>query len=622
MIRILPALIAGVALIAACAPAPAANPNAPPGGYHIVRADESYDAIAAQHGVETAALFDLNRITPATPLRVGQPLALPAPSRPLQNQPFVSPEVGKATVANPLQPTSTSAANRAPAGIASTTVASTAANPPGSVATANAAPANPGAPEVANVVPATPDTALDVRPAPPTPFSAEWRDVQLARVSALVDQGRQLYTDVRGSPGGIFIIGGVAIVAGFLLLQVLIWLGREIVVALLPLGRRLGFVGHEFVLNVWYAAWWAGLAVYVPSRAAWKVVQPWAEPRARALGRYALEHGTSWSRRAAAWVQAAALRTAIAARDEAIDALAELALTRPALRGISDRLQEMAYHRDRHAMRTRVPGAAISAWPPPEEELLEALASGALTLEFTPILDVAQVTVAALDASLRWERHDGSIVTESRLNTAIERPGYTRVQRAALTYVLSEVCARAASGPGGESAPMIVATLGRAQFSDPTLFSSLRTALEQSGVDASNIELCVDERVVLADLVAAGEILGRLAELGVRTSIREFGALTDVQLAALNVHGVTVDFWNSRRDERIERYVAESVRTAHQLNLPVTATRAETPDEVEFARTLQCERLASPPAPEYEAPPLMPAQSLDVEVPEAAIAAA
>lgn len=562
MIQRLLVLAVSAVLLAACAPAPAANPNAPPGGYYVVRTGDTYDSIAAQHRVETAALLQLNNITADAPLRPGQPMSLPAPTLPAS------------TIAAPA--------------------------PAPAVAPPAAAPvvANPEAP-----APPAPDAALEVRPAPPTPFSEEWRDLQLERWNDFVLTAEEKYTDIREGPGGIFIVGGVAIVAGFFALQVLIWIGRALVLALLPLARKLGAFGHELVLNVWYAAWWIGLAFYVPATAGWRLIAPWAEPRARAVGRYALEHGNAWSRRAAAWLAANAKRAAIAVRDEAIDALAELALTRPALRGVSDRLQELAYHRESHAMRARVPGAAMSAWPPAEEELLAALESGAMTAQFTPLLDVRDITVAALESSLRWERADGSVVSDARLATAIERPGYTRIQRSSLAQVLREAAVRANVSGGDGPAPVIAVNLGRAQFADPTLFSTVRAALARDGVDASRLELSVDERSVLADLVAAGEILGQLAEIGVRTTVRDFGALTADQLKTLGVSGVTVDFWNSRRDERVSRYVAESVRTAHELGLPVTATRAETPEEIEFARTLECERLASPPIPQIAAPP-------------------
>jgi len=114
------------------------------------------------------------------------------------------------------------------------------------------------------------------------------------------------------------------------------------------------------------------------------------------------------------------------------------------------------------------------------------------------------------------------------------------------------------------------------------------------------LELSVDERAILADLDAASEVLGELNEFGVRTSVRDFGALTGEQLGALQVSGVSIDFWNSRRDERVSRYVSESVRTARQAGLVVTADRAEMPEEIEFARSLGCERLTGPRA---EAPP-------------------
>jgi EAL domain-containing protein (putative c-di-GMP-specific phosphodiesterase class I) len=238
-------------------------------------------------------------------------------------------------------------------------------------------------------------------------------------------------------------------------------------------------------------------------------------------------------------------------------------------------------------------GAGLEVWPPAEERLLEALTTGALDVQFTPLLDVSTVTVAALDSALQWTRPNGEMISESRLATAIERPGYTRIQRAVTARLLEAASRRAADSTGSSTEVAVVAVnLGRSQFYDATLLPAMRRALDEGAIEPSQLEIGVDEQAVISDLPAATEILNQLSRLGVRTTVRDFGALTGDELRQLNVTGVTIDFWNSRRDERASRYVAETVRTAHGVGIPVTATRAEMPEEVEFARSLQVERLA------------------------------
>lgn len=473
---------------------------------------------------------------------------------------------------------------------------------------AQASPAPGSAPSAAGE-----GTSPDSSPAPlaPKPLSEEWRAAQLERARALID-------DIRAREGGIFFLGGAGLVGGLLALQVLIWLAREIVLTCALVGRKLGPVGHDLGLNVWYAALWLGLLFWIPSRALWRVLRPAVQPRARAAGRFALQHGTTWSRRGARWAQAQGKRAAIAIRDEAIDALEELALKRPTLRGISEKVQGLAYKESR-AMRSRLPSAHAEAWPPTEQELLDALGDGSLSVQFGPLLDMTALTVAAVESSLSWERAATGPVPANRLGAVLERPGYTRVQRALLERTLRDACARLETS--SDDPPRLVAvSIGRSQFFDPTLFATLRTVLQESGAAAAGLELGIDERTVLSDLAAAGEVLARLRETGVRMNLHEFGALTAEQLRDLPVSGVTVDFWNSRHDERIEAYVVESVRTARAAGLPVTAARAETPSEIEFARSLGCERLAS------AGPARLPATDLDIsddtEIRTAASAAA
>ncbi|MCC6237126.1 MAG: EAL domain-containing protein [Dehalococcoidia bacterium] len=585
MTRHIMAYVVLAAFLGACATPPAeVNPNAP-GGFHIVQAGDTFESIAGQHQVDTASLLLLNKLPPEASLRAGQPLALPAPGT-ISTSGAPPAAASTAASAGPAAP----AAPVAPA--AEATRAAEAVEP----AAGGTAPLD--APSVDAPIAAASPT-VEVRPAPPSPLSAEWLELQRSRINDAIQGLRDLYTDTLERPYGIVIVALAGLVGAFVAFQVALWLGKELVLALLPLARRLQFIGHELVLNVWYAAWWAGLAFYVPAEKGWRLVRPWVEPRARALAELARERGTVWSRRTWAWLQEHGRQAAIAIRDEAIDALEELALKRPILRGVADRLQSLAYQRETHALRTRVPGSpTLEVWPPAETALIAAMKSGSIAVHFTPVLGVGEA-VAALDASLRWSRPDGTVVGDARLASAIERPGYTQAQRASLELVLGDAARRVADA--SEDGPRsVVVNIGRPQFSDPTLFAILRRVLQQTSVPPEALELSVDERAILADLDAASEVLGELNEFGVRTSVRDFGALTGEQLGALQVSGVSIDFWNSRRDERVSRYVSESVRTARQAGLVVTADRAEMPEEIEFARSLGCERLTGPRA---EAPP-------------------
>lgn len=609
MIRQTVALVVLAALLGACAAPPAeVNPNAP-GGFHIVQAGDTFESVASQHQVDTASLLQLNKLAPDASLRAGQALALPAPGTTLP---------GAAPPAAPANSVAGSAANpaaAAPPVLPAPATNATPAAPGASVAPASRAGegpattapledgANPGA-----AAAAVPSPTVEVRPAPPSPLSAEWLELQRSRIDDAIRGIGDLYTDTLERPYGIVIVAVAGLIGAFVAFQVVLWLGKEVVLASLPLARRLRFIGHELVLNVWYAAWWAGLAFYVPAEKGWRLARPWVEPRARSVARVARERGTVWSRRAWAWLQEHGTQAAIAIRDEAIDALEELALKRPILRGVADRLQSLAYQRETHALRTRVSTPALEVWPPAETALIAAMRSGSISVEFAPVL-AADGTVAALDASLRWSRPDGSVIGDARLASAIERPGNTQAQRASLELVLGEAAQRVAAASEGDPRSVVV-SVGRPQFYDPTLFAILRRVLQRTTIPPEALELSVDERGILADLDAAAEVLGELNEFGVRTSVRDFGALTSEQLRALQVTSVSIDFWNSRRDERVSRYVSESVRTAQQAGLTVTAARAEMPEEIEFARALGCERITSP---RPEAAPAAPA-----EVPAAA----
>ena len=239
--------------------------------------------------------------------------------------------------------------------------------------------------------------------------------------------------------------------------------------------------------------------------------------RARAsFGKYALEHGTVWSRRAALWAQVQGKRAAIAVRDEAIDALEELSLSRPSLRGVSDKLQELAY-KDSRAIRARTARGARRS--------VAAERARAARRPRRGQPERALRAAARHDGCGRGRARGLVELGTRRLGRGAEHApcGADRTTPATRGFNAPcwSACSREAAhgfrSRASDTEQSVVVPLGRTQFFDPTLFAALRIVLQDSKADPSRLELGIDERAVLSDLAPPGEVLARLRETGVRT---------------------------------------------------------------------------------------------------------
>src|SRR5215211_6962153 len=166
-----------LASLAAACGAPRASLSSDPAqpDLHVVVAGDSYEELAARYQVDQGALLAANGLTEPAPLEPGRLVVLPAGH-------------AAAPAATAIPPAAVEAAE----GTASES--------------GESAPAAPG----------------------PKPLSTEWRDAQWQRANTLVE-------DLRAREGGVFILGGLALVGGFVALQLVIWLVRELVLMLIPL---------------------------------------------------------------------------------------------------------------------------------------------------------------------------------------------------------------------------------------------------------------------------------------------------------------------------------------------------------------------------------------------------
>ncbi|MGN6696202.1 MAG: putative bifunctional diguanylate cyclase/phosphodiesterase, partial [Aquihabitans sp.] len=228
-----------------------------------------------------------------------------------------------------------------------------------------------------------------------------------------------------------------------------------------------------------------------------------------------------------------------------------------------------------------------------EQELREALEHDRLEVHYQPIVDLAEGTIAAVEALLRVRTEDGGLELPGEYIEVADESGLIVPVGAA---VLDQACAalarwRAASDapPGHVAVNVSARELGAPGFTDGVLAS-----LERHGLRAEDLVLEFTEATVIGADRATHRAVEWLHTQGVGLSIDDFGTgysslaylkrfpIRSVKLDRTFVGGLGVD----PSDAEIVRAV---VTLGRSLGLEVVAEGIETLDQLRALQDLGCD---------------------------------
>jgi diguanylate cyclase (GGDEF)-like protein/PAS domain S-box-containing protein len=226
-------------------------------------------------------------------------------------------------------------------------------------------------------------------------------------------------------------------------------------------------------------------------------------------------------------------------------------------------------------------------------ELRGGLARGEFLLHYQPKAAVADGTIIGFEALLRWRNPRLGSVSPAIFVPILEDTGLiVEVGE----WVLREACRWAAGVPvHAGRAPGISVNLSARQFRHPQLDRVVQSALADSGLPASRLELEITESS-LVDLQANLQTMDRLKSLGVGLSIDDFGTgySSLSYLKRMPVDRLKVDA-SFVRDVAVDpddaAIVVAIIGLAHHLQLRVIAEGVETAEQMEFLRRQGCDEM-------------------------------
>ena len=226
-----------------------------------------------------------------------------------------------------------------------------------------------------------------------------------------------------------------------------------------------------------------------------------------------------------------------------------------------------------------------------EDELRTALASGQLTLVYQPVVATSTEKLAGFEALLRWHHPTKGYISPSEFIPVAEESGL--IQQIG-DWVLRTAIQSLATLPADLRVAVNVSTI---QFSNPALLSTLASALAESQIDPSRLELEITESVFLDDEKKSQKTFQALKALGVRLALDDFGtgysSLSYLQHTPFDKIKIDQSFVRGAIDPRSRNsaIIESIVALSEALGMETTAEGVEHQDEIELIRKLGCSHI-------------------------------
>ncbi|MFD9538961.1 putative bifunctional diguanylate cyclase/phosphodiesterase [Streptomyces sp. NPDC060022] len=232
--------------------------------------------------------------------------------------------------------------------------------------------------------------------------------------------------------------------------------------------------------------------------------------------------------------------------------------------------------------------------------LRPAVERGEFTLEYQPLVCMADEVVRGVEALVRWNHPQFGMLAPNRFVSIAEEDG-TIVQLG--RWVLRTACRQARRWQvqhPGESPLFISVNVAVRQLRDSDLVADVAEILAETGLAPGLLQLELTESAVMGSSGRPLRVLQALSDMGVRIAIDDFGTgysnlayLSRLPVSVLKLDGSFVRGFRyedgahpSPADETI---VEAMVQLAHRLGLTVTAECVETSGQAERLRRIGCD---------------------------------
>ena len=225
-------------------------------------------------------------------------------------------------------------------------------------------------------------------------------------------------------------------------------------------------------------------------------------------------------------------------------------------------------------------------------ELRHAVEAGELVLHYQPKLGLADNKVTSVEALVRWRHPQRGFVPPSEFIPFAEQTGYiTAITRWVLATAILQAGAWHRAGSGLRVSVNVAA---RDLRQEDLLVQYIATCLAARELPAAMLCLEITESGLMDDPRSCQSTLRKLRELGVATSIDDYGTgySSLAYIKQLSVNELKIDrafVSGMEADSRNAAIVRSTIELGHNLGLTVVAEGVETDHEIAQLRRFGCD---------------------------------
>ena len=240
-----------------------------------------------------------------------------------------------------------------------------------------------------------------------------------------------------------------------------------------------------------------------------------------------------------------------------------------------------------------------------ELALRRAAARQEFELYYQPQVDAKTGRYIGAEALIRWNDGERGVISPAEFIPLAEE---TNLIAGIGEWVLHTACAEAATWPDDLS---VAVNLSPVQFRDPRLLAIVSSALDESGLPGSRLELEITESVLIDDEAGVLALLVAIKKLGVRVSLDDFGigysSLGHLHRFPFDKIKIDRSFVSRAPHDRESAAIVRAVVSlGESLGMTTTAEGVETDDQRRFVADEGCDQiqgfLFSRPVPAAQMP--------------------
>lgn len=226
-----------------------------------------------------------------------------------------------------------------------------------------------------------------------------------------------------------------------------------------------------------------------------------------------------------------------------------------------------------------------------ENDLYKALERDELRLHFQPQFDCANGAITGVEALLRWE-HGGKLVPPADFIPLAEETGLIV---SIGEWVLRRACHMAQQWRERTGWPLRVAVnLSAVQLEQADIIDVVASALSDTGLPPTALELEITESVVVRESLRAADVLNQFRKLGTSIAIDDFGVgySSFAYLRELPVDRFKLDrsFLSAIPQSEADARIASAlIAMAHRLEVGIVAEGVETAEQAAFLKDHGCD---------------------------------